>query len=157
MANRVQQGVGETLRGTINSEVDSRFGRKNPEKAAMVDAKNQATLQAGEREMAGLRDQRGLQPTVTPDRDKNLPDLPHQPNYTYHPNAPQQNMTALPTMKANNGYVAPHGTAVPQDNYYDNQDSSSYDTAANSFDAQEISGKREGGLRKLMKRKPLNK
>ena len=154
------QGVGETLRGTINSEVDSRFGRRNPEKAAMIDAKNQATLEGGQREMAGLRDQRGLQPTISPDRDvnKNLPDLPHQPNYTYHPNAPQNNMTALPTMRNNNGYVPPTGTAVQPDPYYDNQDSTSYETSANSYDAQEDGGeKKSSGLRKLMKRKPMNK
>lgn len=105
--------------------------------------------------MAGLRDRAGLQPTVTPDRDKHLPDLPHQPNYTYHPNAPQNNMTALPTMKSNNGYVPPTGTAVPQDHY--DEDTTSYETAANSVGGQEPTERKTGALRKLMKRKPLNK
>ena len=154
--NCVSKGVGETLRGTINNEVDSRFQRRNPEKAAEANAKNQATLAAGERELAGLRDRSGLQTTVTSDRDKDLPYLPHQPNYTYHPNAPQQNMTALPTMRDNGGYVAPHGTAVSQENYYDNQDSGSYQTSADSYDAQGTTApenERKGGLRKLIKRR----
>lgn len=137
--------------------MDSRFPRKNADKAAAADAKNQAVLEGGQREMAGLRDQRELQPTISPDRDKNLPDLPHQPNYTYHPNAPQRDMTALPTMRNNNGYVPPSGTAVPQDNYEDNQDATSYDTGANSYDPPEASTEKRSGLRKLMKRKPVNK
>ena len=106
--------------------------------------------------MAGLRDRAGLQTTVAPDHNKNLPYLPHQPNYTYHPNAPQQNMTALPTMKDSGGYVAPHGTAVPQENYYDNQDSGSYQTSADSYDAPGSSApviEKKGGFRKLIKRR----
>lgn len=66
-------------------------------------------------------------------------------------------MTALPTMRTNGGYVPPTGTAVPQDNYYDNQDATSYETAANSYDPQEGTSEKRGGLRKLMKRKPVTK
>jgi hypothetical protein len=46
--------VGETLRGTLNNEIDTRFARQNPEKAAIANAKNQAALERGQREMAGL-------------------------------------------------------------------------------------------------------
>ncbi|KAI5361727.1 hypothetical protein Slin14017_G084600 [Septoria linicola] len=48
-------GVGETLRGTLNNEIDTRFPRKNAEKAAIANAKNQAALHRGQTEMAGLR------------------------------------------------------------------------------------------------------
>ena len=76
----------------------------------------------------------------------------------YRYKSPQNNMTALPTMKTNNGYVPPTGTAVQPDPYYEDQDSTSYETAANSYDAPEDVGeKKASGLRKLMKRKPLNK
>lgn len=46
------QGVGETVRGTFNNEIDSRFPRSNSQKAATANAKNQAVLENGNREMA---------------------------------------------------------------------------------------------------------
>lgn len=58
------QGVGETLRGTLNNEVDSRFSRHDPDKAAAANAKNRADLERGQREMAKLRERNGLQPTL---------------------------------------------------------------------------------------------
>lgn len=51
------QGVGETLRGTLNSTIDHRFPRGNAEKAAAADAKNQAVLARGQNEMAGIPSQ----------------------------------------------------------------------------------------------------
>ena len=51
-------GVGETLRGTLNSEMDNRFPRKNADKAAAANAKNQSVLQTGQREMEGVRVER---------------------------------------------------------------------------------------------------
>ena len=77
-------------------------------------------MQRGQREMAGLRERQGLDTTIAPDRDKDLPTLPHDPPYTYHPNAPntRSNLTALPNMRGNKGYVPPHGTAVQSDPYY---------------------------------------
>lgn len=47
-------GVGETLRGTLNSEVDSRFPRHNVEKAAAANAKNQAVLDRGNNEIGRM-------------------------------------------------------------------------------------------------------
>ncbi|KAI7027869.1 hypothetical protein KC355_g167, partial [Hortaea werneckii] len=52
-------GVGETLRGTLNSEVDNRLQRRNPTKNSAAREKNEAVMQRGEREMAGLREGRG--------------------------------------------------------------------------------------------------
>jgi len=50
------QGVGETLRGTLNNEVDQRLHlSRNPEKQAAINAHNQEVLSAGNREMAGVR------------------------------------------------------------------------------------------------------
>ncbi|KAM3422062.1 hypothetical protein BST61_g2438 [Cercospora zeina] len=48
-------GVGETLRGTLNNEIDTRFPRRNAEKAAIANAKNQAALERGQTEMQGLQ------------------------------------------------------------------------------------------------------
>lgn len=56
------QGVGETLRGTLNSTVDERFPRKNPEKAAAANAQNAAVLERGRNEMEGIP-HRSHQPT----------------------------------------------------------------------------------------------
>lgn len=159
-----KQGVGETLRGTLNNEVDSRFSRHDPDKAAAANAKNRATLEAGQREMAGLRNQRGLNTTVSTDPNKDLPYLPQQPNYTYHPNAPpNSNLTALPS-KDSRGYMPPHGTAVEPDHYYTDQQGSqsdgrepnSYDTASNSinYPASSSQPEEKRGLRKLLKRRP---
>lgn len=50
----MKQGVGETLRGTLNSTIDKRFPAKNAEKAAMIDAHNQAVLEKGRTEMEGI-------------------------------------------------------------------------------------------------------
>ena len=135
------QGVGETLRGTINNEVDQRFPRSNADKAAQADAKNAAALDKGQREMAGLRERNALQPTVNPDYNKNLPYLPHQPQGTYHPNAPSQAPTTVasagggvsqnhgspgggggergPWWKRSKGeYIPPSGSAVDGDTHY---------------------------------------
>ncbi|KAK3070507.1 hypothetical protein LTR53_010354 [Teratosphaeriaceae sp. CCFEE 6253] len=58
-------GVGETLRGTLNSEVDNRLSRRNPDKAAAVNAKNRADIERGQAEMARLRERNGLAPTIS--------------------------------------------------------------------------------------------
>ena len=65
-----------------------------------------------------------------------------------------QDKTALPVMKSKHDYMAPQGTAVPPDNYDDNQDSTTYETAEPSMDA-EITEEMKGGLRKLIKQRPL--
>nr|OQO28563.1 hypothetical protein B0A51_05609 [Rachicladosporium sp. CCFEE 5018] len=54
-------GVGETLRGTLNNEVDSRFPRHNAEKAAAAEAKNRSTLDRGNAELARLQASRSHQ------------------------------------------------------------------------------------------------
>ncbi|RMY70851.1 hypothetical protein D0863_05534 [Hortaea werneckii] len=59
-------GVGETLRGTLNNEVDNRLQRRNPDKNSAAREKNAQVMQRGEREMAGLREGRGLGTTVAP-------------------------------------------------------------------------------------------
>ena len=48
------QGVGETLRGTLNNTVDQRFPSRNPEKAALINARNEETLSKGRAEMDGI-------------------------------------------------------------------------------------------------------
>ncbi len=57
------QGVGETLRGTLNSTVDRRFPSKNPEKAARTNAYNDEILEKGRSEMEGIP---GSWPTQEP-------------------------------------------------------------------------------------------
>ena len=168
------QGVGETLRGSINNEVDSRFPRHNADKAAQADAKNQATLNAGQREMAGLRERNALQPTVSPDYNKNLPYLPHQPSGTYHPNAPVQSASppapSTTPRKMKGQYIPPSGSAVEGDMHYTalpnmpayhprEEDHPAYrgvqpaPTPASVASSEEPSEKR--GFRRLIKRRPV--
>ena len=47
----VCKGVGETLRGTLNSAVDQNFPRKDADKAAVANAKNEEVLARGRSEM----------------------------------------------------------------------------------------------------------
>ncbi|KAK4946365.1 hypothetical protein LTR10_014563 [Elasticomyces elasticus] len=47
-------GVGETLRGTLNSTIDSRFPSRDAEKAARIEAHNAAVLEKGRAEMEGI-------------------------------------------------------------------------------------------------------
>ncbi|KIW70510.1 hypothetical protein PV04_02772 [Phialophora macrospora] len=53
-AARGLHGVGETLRGTLNSTIDQRFPSKNPEKAARVNAYNDEILERGRTEMEAI-------------------------------------------------------------------------------------------------------
>ncbi|ETN46684.1 uncharacterized protein HMPREF1541_00871 [Cyphellophora europaea CBS 101466] len=55
-------GVGETLRGTLNSTIDQNFPRKNDKKAAKANAKNDAVLARGRNEVAGIPHHRENQP-----------------------------------------------------------------------------------------------
>lgn len=48
------QGIGETLRGTLNSSIDDRYASSNAEKAAAARAKNQAVLDRGRHEVEGI-------------------------------------------------------------------------------------------------------
>lgn len=50
----LSQGVGETLRGTLNSTIDQNFPRKNADKAAVANAKNDAVMQRGRNEMENI-------------------------------------------------------------------------------------------------------
>lgn len=43
--------MGETLRGTLNNEIDMRFPRKNPNKQQAALAKNVSVLNRGKQEM----------------------------------------------------------------------------------------------------------
>ncbi|KAI1610052.1 hypothetical protein EDD36DRAFT_62981 [Exophiala viscosa] len=47
-------GIGETLRGTLNSSIDKRFPPGDAEKAAMVQAHNAAVLEKGRAEIDGI-------------------------------------------------------------------------------------------------------
>jgi len=58
------QGVGETLRGTLNSTVDDRFPRQNANKAAAAQTKNATVLEKGRNEMQHIphRNQQPVSP-----------------------------------------------------------------------------------------------
>ena len=145
--------MGETLRGTLNSEVDQRMPRRDADKAAAVDAKNQATLEAGQREMAGLRERSGLDATVSPDTAKDLPDLPEKPSWTYHPNAPKSPQPPMAMDNKGRRYTPPTGTDVQSDDYYGGPSGQqSYET----MNASSTSSGERRGLRKLIKRRPVN-
>lgn len=46
--------MGETLRGTLNSTIDRRFPSKKPEKAALVNSRNEDVLAKGRMEIEGI-------------------------------------------------------------------------------------------------------
>jgi hypothetical protein len=65
-ADLLLQGVGETLRGTLNSAVDQNFPRKNEKKAAYANAKNEEVLARGREEMQHAKP--GYERTATNDQ-----------------------------------------------------------------------------------------
>ncbi|GAB7361459.1 hypothetical protein MBLNU230_g1515t1 [Neophaeotheca triangularis] len=89
-------GVGETLRGTLNSESDRHLmPRSNPKKAAAADAKNQAALEKGRTEMAGLRARNGLAPSVSPhQQQQGYPPPPQDQQQPAH--SPPDNFNTSP-------------------------------------------------------------
>lgn len=120
------------------------------------------TLDTGNREMAGLRSQQGLQPTVS-NNDKDLPNLPYQPQQTYHPNSPS-NFTALPPVE---GQDRDSYASLQPDHYYQDpgrslREAASYETATTSMGtSEERMGGREPSpnsngrkMRKLLKKRP---
>lgn len=111
--------------------------------------------------MAGLRERNALQPTTTsPDYNKNLPYLPHQPHGTYHPNAPQ---TAHNKKMSKGSYIPPSGSAVDGDTHYtalpnmpayNTQEYAAYETAPESVASSETPSEKRR-FRKLIKRRPV--
>jgi hypothetical protein len=68
------QGVGETLRGTLNSTIDSRFPSRNAEKAARIQAHNDSVLERGRAEMEGLpRGRYNQTQPHEPERESSIP------------------------------------------------------------------------------------
>lgn len=109
--------------------------------------------------MAGLRERNALQPTISPDYNKNLPYLPAQPQGTFHPNAPQSS-----AKKMKGQYIPPSGSAVNGDTHYtalpnmpaysSSQETPAYETAPESVTSSEAPSERRG-FRKLIKRRPV--
>lgn len=176
------QGVGETLRGAVNNTADTRFARSDPEKAAYANAKNQATLEQGDREMAGLRDHANLgRTTVSPSSQyySQPPDtFSKQPSATYQggtSNNEGNSYTALPQMRGRNDYPQTHKSAVLSDpaessvsgsSFYDANSTSGYNAPKTTYEANPATSagynagnsSDDGGKRrfnKLMKRKPV--
>ncbi|KAF2857366.1 hypothetical protein K470DRAFT_177128 [Piedraia hortae CBS 480.64] len=156
-------GVGETLRGTINSEMDSRFAGRNPAKAEAARTRNAAVLQRGEQEMASVYHPGGMQnaypqaqgqmmPTQTnmfPHQGTTMQPQGHIPENPYGPDptAPQfhgQNtmMPAGNQMMGNQMPMAGQGGmgSIPEQNEYG---------------YAQGQGHGESGLKKLLKRRPV--
>lgn len=109
--------------------------------------------------MAGLRERNALQPTISQDRNKNLPYLPHQQEDAYHPNnAPQSS-----AKKMRGNYIPPSGSAVEGDSSYTtlpnmpaySQDYPTYQPAAPQSVAPSETSSEKRGFRKLIKRRPV--
>lgn len=93
----VTQGVGETLRGTLNSEIDNRIPRRNAEKQAAIRAQNEAVLARGRAEMAGI---------------------PHRERHTYQSSDGTTIHTSEPTTSATSGPFSQHPTAYTNPGTY---------------------------------------
>lgn len=156
------------MRGTLNNEVDSRFSRRNPDKAAAINAKNQATIEAGQREMAGLRQQRGLQSTIAPDHDPSMHSTSQEQMYSYssYPSAQHGSTSALPARdEGRDSWGTPHGTVggnerpgmYGQSDFarsYETGDTQRYTSTPNPGEGNSTADRIEKRMRKLMKRKP---
>ena len=77
----ILQGVGETLRGTLNSTIDQNFPRSNTNKAAAANAKNEGVLNKGRSEMQHVNTGRNV-PTTAQRTETDAA----APGGMYHPN-----------------------------------------------------------------------
>jgi hypothetical protein len=147
------QGVGETVRGTLNNEIDTRFPRSNSQKAAAANAKNQSVLESGYREMAplaarrsqyrhGSQDMQQAPPLPSPAASEPVP--PHFIPSPLQPHQQQQLATPPPPPPSEFG------------SYGGNPSSDQMSQVPSSF-SPESSGSEQKriGLRKLMKRRPV--
>lgn len=147
------QGVGETIRGTLNNEVDSRFPRSDSQKAAQANAKNQSVLESGYREMAplnarrsqyrhGSQDVQQAPPLPSPAASEPVP-----PHFTPSPlQTHQQQQLATPPPPPPSEFGS-YGGNPSSDNM--SQVPSSFSPESSAPDQKRI------GLRKLMKRRPV--
>ena len=67
MLTDLAKGIGETLRGTLNSAIDEQYPRKNADKAAAARLKNESVLNRGRGEMAGIPTRYGTRTETRPE------------------------------------------------------------------------------------------
>ncbi|GAB7327673.1 hypothetical protein MBLNU13_g11503t1 [Cladosporium sp. NU13] len=166
-------GVGETVRGTLNNEIDTRFPRSNSQKAAAANAKNQSVLEAGNREMAGVsmrRSQDRRRSQEVPQAPQTRPSVAHEP-------MPQQLMPGPPPNHALSGppsntgppanhlphFKPPPPSGPPNEsvggfsNYAGTESSNEMSQVPPSFSPESSAPQqKQGGLRKLTKRRPVS-
>lgn len=138
------QGVGETLRGTINNTVDQNFPRKNEKKAAKANAKNDAVLARGREEVAGIRGHR------------QVPPIPQGGGYTHLPQEHPPPSSAPPVKPPSPQRTATSEQTVP------GSWSPEYDGAADGAGGhgpessnREREREKSKSISKLFKRKPV--
>ena len=179
------QGVGETVRGTLNNEIDARFPRSNSQKAAAANAKNLSVLEAGNREMAGVRR------SVDYRRSQEVPPAPPVRSSVAHEPLPQQLMPGSPPSQQSQGpppnhlpqFTSPQNNGPPEgpppnhlpqstrpppsgppnesvgtfSSYGASGSSNEMSQMPNSFSPESSAPQqKQGGFRKLIKRRPVS-
>lgn len=154
----INQGVGETLRGSLNHEIDTRFPRSNADKAAAANAKNQAVLDTGNRELARLSERTNEDSTYGAPAGAPAPLTPGLPGAD-HPMAPG------PGGVPGGNYLPPqvhqeqprYAGGYPQSQSdLGTSGSSEMSQVPPSFSPEsQQQPKKQGGLRKLIKRRPV--
>ena len=160
------QGVGETLRGTLNYEIDSRFPRSNAEKAAAANARNQDTLDKGQKELARLSERSEFSKYGGPPGHPAYKNNPSRSPFLGPQNHHEPAGSGLPPNANNNSYLPPIPPSQPLDSQYAPPPT----TASTTYDQDEMTqvptsfspesngsapAKKQSGFRKLIKRKPV--
>jgi len=164
------QGVGETVRGTLNNEIDTRFPRSNSQKAAAAHAKNQAVLEEGNREMARVSMRRSQDRR----RSQDMPYTPQAHPSVSHEPMPQQLLPGppgnhrVPSEQALPPNHLPPFTPPPPSgpsnssnggfsNYGGSGSSNEMSQMPPSFSPESSAPpQKQGGFRKLIKRRPVS-
>jgi len=146
-------GVGETVRGTLNNEIDTRFPRSNSQKAALANAKNQSVLENGHREMAPLNARRSQYHNGSHDAQQ-APPLPSPA--ASEPVPPHFTPNPLQTHQQQQLSTPPPPPPSEFGSYGGNTSSSNMSQVPPSFSPESSGGEQKRiGLRKLMKRRPV--
>lgn len=161
--------MGETVRGTLNNEIDMRFPRSNSQKAAAANAKNQSVLDRGNQEMSRVSMRRPSDPRRYDDVPQVPPLRPSSDSRQYQdvppptthepmpqqltpgppPNHMQQHTPPPPTEPANSsvGGFSSYGGSMPSNEMSQVPPSFSPESSAPE--------QKKGGFRKLIKRRPI--
>ena len=154
------------MRGTLNSEIDTRFPRSNSQKAAAANAKNQSVLLEGEREMARVSMRRSQDRR----RSQEVPFTPPGHSSVAHEPMPQQLIPGPPSNQYHGpppNHLPPFSPPAPSglsngsvggfSNYGESGSSNEMSHMPPSFSPESSAPpQKQGGFRKLIKRRPVS-